>query len=99
MFGIVWGVISFLLLSALGEGFARGNQKVLAELGKNIVIIRNGRTSMQAGGARAGRVVRLTIDDLRALQAESKLLAVHQPGAHPGRAPGEERLQLQLASR
>jgi putative ABC transport system permease protein len=74
MFGIVWGVISFLLLSALGEGFARGNQKVLAELGKNIVIIRNGRTSMQAGGARAGRVVRLTIDDLRMLQAESKLL-------------------------
>jgi len=74
MFGIVWGVISFLLLSALGEGFARGNQKVLEELGKNIVIIRNGRTSMQAGGSRAGRVVRLTIDDLQALQAESKLL-------------------------
>ncbi|MCX6550693.1 MAG: ABC transporter permease [Acidobacteria bacterium] len=74
MFGIVWGVISFLLLSALGEGFARGNQKVLAELGKNIVIIRNGRTSLQAGGARAGRVVRLTMDDLRALQRESKLI-------------------------
>ena len=74
MFGIVWGVISFLLLSALGEGFARGNQQVLEELGKNIVIIRNGRTSMQAGGARAGRVIRLTIDDLKALQAESALL-------------------------
>ena len=74
MFGIVWGVISFLVLSALGEGFARGNQKVLAELGKNIVIIRNGRTSMQAGGSRAGRVIRLTIDDLKALQAESALL-------------------------
>jgi len=74
MFGIVWGVISFLLLSALGEGFARGNQKVLEELGRNIVIIRNGRTSMQAGGGRAGRVIRLTIDDLKALQAESSML-------------------------
>ena len=74
MFGIVWGVISFLVLSALGEGFARGNQKVLAELGRNIVIIRNGRTSLQAGGARAGRVVRLTLDDVAALKAESKLL-------------------------
>ena len=74
MFGIVWGVSSFLVLSALGEGFARGNQQVLAELGKNIVIIRTGRTSMQAGGARAGRVVRLTIDDLKTLQAESTLL-------------------------
>jgi putative ABC transport system permease protein len=74
MFGIIWGVISFLVLSALGEGFARGNQKVLAELGRNIVIIRNGRTSLQAGGIRAGRVVRLTLDDVRVLQAESRLL-------------------------
>jgi putative ABC transport system permease protein len=74
MFGIVWGVISFLVLSAVGEGFARGNQKVLAELGKNIVIIRNGRTSLQAGGLRSGRVVRLTIEDVRRLQVESKVL-------------------------
>ena len=65
MFGIMWGVISIVLLSAVGEGFQRGNQHVLEELGKNIVIIRNGRTSMQAGGARAGRLVRLTIDDVR----------------------------------
>ena len=57
MFGIMWGVISIVLLSAVGEGFQRGNQHVLEELGKNIVIIRNGRTSMQAGGARAGRLV------------------------------------------
>jgi len=74
MFGIAWGVISFILLSAMGEGFSRGNQKVVAELGKNIVIIRNGRTSLQAGGLRAGRATRLTFDDVRALQTESKLL-------------------------
>jgi putative ABC transport system permease protein len=79
MFGIAWGVISFILLSALGEGFSRGNQKVLAELGKNIVIIRNGRTSLQAGGLRAGRLIRLTFDDVRALQAESKLLQYFSP--------------------
>ena len=74
MFGIVWGVISVLVLSAVGEGFARGNQHVLEELGKNIVIIRNGRTSLQAGGERAGQIVRLTIEDVYALQRESKLL-------------------------
>ncbi len=74
MFGIIWGVISILLLSAMGEGFGRGNQHVLEELGKNIIIIRNGRTSMQAGGERAGQLVRLTIDDLYALQREAKLL-------------------------
>jgi len=74
MFGIIWGVISIVVLSAVGEGFGRGNQKVLEELGRNIVIIRNGRTSMQAGGARAGSLVRLTIEDVYALQRDSALL-------------------------
>src|SRR5512135_1074634 len=74
MFGIMWGVISIVLLAAVGEGFQRGNQHVLEELGKNIVIIRNGRTSMQAGGARAGRVVRLVIDDVYRLREKSKVL-------------------------
>jgi putative ABC transport system permease protein len=74
MFGIVWGVISVIVLSGVGEGFARGNQKVLRELGKNILIIRNGRTSLQAGGERAGSLVRLTIDDLHAVRRESKLI-------------------------
>ena len=55
MFGILWGVISVVVLSATGEGFQRGNEKVLAELGKNIGIVWGGRTSMQAGGERAGR--------------------------------------------
>ena len=31
MFGIMWGVISIVLLSAMGEGFQRGNQHVLEE--------------------------------------------------------------------
>ncbi len=79
MFGIMWGVISIVLLSAVGEGFQRGNQHVLEELGKNIVIIRDGRTAMQAGGARAGRLVTLDIEDVRLLQERSKLLAQVSP--------------------
>ncbi len=74
MFGIMWGIISITILSAMGEGFQRGNEAVLRELGKNIVIIRNGRTSLQAGGERAGRRIRLHIDDVYALQEKSKLL-------------------------
>jgi putative ABC transport system permease protein len=74
MFGIMWGVISIVILSALGEGFQRGNQAVLEELGKNVVIIRNGRTSVQAGGERAGRVIRLDINDVHALRARARLL-------------------------
>ena len=74
MFGIVWGVVSIVVLSGLGEGFQRGNQKVLEELGKNVVIIRNGRTSLQAGGTRAGRPVRLDIGDVRTLAERATLL-------------------------
>ena len=74
MFGIMWGVISIVILSAMGEGFQRGNQAVLEELGKNIVVIRNGRTSVQAGGERAGRVIRLNIGDVYELRSKSRLI-------------------------
>ena len=79
MFGIMWGVISIVLLSAMGEGFQRGNQAVLEELGKNIVIVRNGRTSTQVGGERAGRVIRLTIADAYALKANSRVIQEVSP--------------------
>jgi putative ABC transport system permease protein len=79
MFGILWGMISVIVLSAMGEGFQQGNIKVLRELGKNIGIVWGGRTSMQAGGERAGRVVFLTLDDARALAAESSMVAVVSP--------------------
>lgn len=74
MFGIMWGVISIIILSALGEGFQRGNQAVLEELGKNVVIVRNGRTSVQAGGERAGRLIRLHIGDVHALRQKARLI-------------------------
>jgi putative ABC transport system permease protein len=76
MFGILWGVISVVILSATGEGFQRGNQAVLEELGKNIAIVWGNRTTMQAGGARAGRRIFLTMEDARALGRESSMVAV-----------------------
>ena len=54
MFGILWGVISVVILSATGEGFRQGNEHVLRELGKNIGI-GLGRPHQQAGRRRAGR--------------------------------------------
>src|SRR6476619_7139773 len=76
MFGILWGVISVVILSATGEGFRRGNEHVLKELGKNIAIVWGGRTSLQAGGVRAGRQILLTVEDARALARESALIEV-----------------------
>ena len=34
MFGILWGVMSVVVLSATGEGFRRGNQQVLRSLAR-----------------------------------------------------------------
>src|ERR1700693_408537 len=84
MFGILWGMISVVVLSATGEGFRRGNEKVLRELGKNIPIVWGGRTSSQAGGERAGRQIVLTVDDARVLAVESSMIAVVTPEIERG---------------
>jgi putative ABC transport system permease protein len=84
MFGILWGMISVVILSATGEGFRQGNDRILRELGKNIAIIWGGRTSMQAGGERAGRKIDLTIDDARAIAAESSMVSVVSPELQRG---------------
>jgi putative ABC transport system permease protein len=72
------------VLSATGEGFQRGNQRVLEELGKNVGIIWGGRTSLQAGGERSGRSILLTVDDARALARESSMIAVVSPEIQRG---------------
>jgi len=84
MFGILWGVISVVILSATGEGFRQGNEHVLQELGKNVGIVWGGRTTMQAGGERAGRQIFLTLDDARAIQEQAHLVAVATPELQRG---------------
>ena len=84
MFGILWGIISVVVLSATGEGFRQGNEHVLRELGKNIGITWGGRTSQQAGGERAGRQIFLTADDAHAIQQQARLVAVATPELQRG---------------
>jgi len=79
MFGIAWGIVSVVILSATGEGFRQGNEHVLQELGRNIAITWGGRTSTQAGGERAGRRIFLTADDARIIVQQSKLARVASP--------------------
>ena len=84
MFGILWGIISVVILSATGEGFRQGNEHVLRELGKNIGIVWGGRTTKQAGGERAGRRIWLTAADARAIQEQARLVAVATPELQRG---------------
>src|SRR4029079_15617934 len=84
MFGILWGVISVVVLSATGEGFRQGSEHVLEELGKNIAIVWGGRTSVWAGGERAGRRITLMADDARILREQSRLVRVATPELQRG---------------
>lgn len=84
MFGIMWGMVAVVILSATGEGFRQGNEHVLQELGRNVAIVWGNRTSMQTGGERAGRRIRLTVDDARAIAAESSMVSVVSPELERG---------------
>lgn len=68
MFGIAWGIISITLMTAAGEGLRSGQQKQMESLGKDLMIVFSGRTSLQAGGQRAGRALRWRASDYIYLQ-------------------------------
>jgi putative ABC transport system permease protein len=70
MAGIAWGVASIVLIVAMGEGFKIGQRDNMRQLGENIVIIFGGQTEKQAGGRRAGRIIRLNYDDVRNIRTE-----------------------------
>jgi len=71
MFGIAWGIVSIVLMVAAGEGLRKGQEVQAQTLGKDIMIVFHGRTSLQAGGTRAGRVVHWEDTDIPAVQAEA----------------------------
>jgi putative ABC transport system permease protein len=77
MLGVSWGIVSVVVLLAYGTGFRRALAAGFAgAFGDGVVIARPGQTSLQAGGERAGRPVRLTLDDVRAVQALPVVKAV-----------------------
>jgi putative ABC transport system permease protein len=71
MFGIAWGIVSIVLMVAAGEGLEKGQEAQARTLGKDVMIVFHGRTSLQAGGARAGRVVHWEDADVPAVQEDS----------------------------
>ena len=68
MLGISWGIVSVVMLLAYGEGF---NQAILrgfrGAFGDGVSVVWPGQTSMQAGGERAGRPVRIRLADAEVL--------------------------------
>jgi putative ABC transport system permease protein len=67
MLGMAWGIATVVMLLAYGDGFGRACANIFANFGSKLVIVVPGRTSMQAGGQKAGVLVRFTQDDLETL--------------------------------
>jgi putative ABC transport system permease protein len=71
MFGIAWGIISITLMVAATEGLRVGLKRNAETFGKDLMIFFAGRTSMQAGGMRAGRDILWNEDDYLTVLAQS----------------------------
>jgi len=79
MLGMAWGIATVVLLLAYGSGFQSALMVAFRTFGGNLVAIFPGRTSLQAGGAKAGVQVRLTRNDLELLRAEVPMLTRISP--------------------
>jgi putative ABC transport system permease protein len=64
MLGMAWGIATVCMLLAYGDGFGRAIANIFAAFGTKMMIVIPGRTSMQAGGDKAGVQLRFTLDDI-----------------------------------
>jgi putative ABC transport system permease protein len=67
MLGMAWGIATVVLLLAYGNGFGRACANIFANFGTKLMIVVPGRSSMQAGGQKAGAQIRFTLDDVDTL--------------------------------
>ncbi len=64
MLGMAWGIATVVMLLAYGDGFGRACANIFANFGTKLMIVIPGRSTMQAGGQKAGAQIRFTLDDV-----------------------------------
>lgn len=74
MLGIVWGLVSVVILLAYGQGLGGSILHAFMNMGNNVMVIWPGQTSMQAGGQRAGQKITFEYSDVQAIRDEVPLL-------------------------
>ena len=79
MLGMAWGIATVVLLLAYGDGFERGLWVAFRTFSAHLVGVFPGRTSLQAGGSKAGTEVHLTSDDLEYIHNEVPFLKRMSP--------------------
>jgi putative ABC transport system permease protein len=81
MLGMAWGIATVVLLLAYGNGFGRACANIFANFGTRLMIVVPGRTSMQAGGQKAGVPLRFTLEDVDILTNNIPQIAQITPEA------------------
>jgi len=79
MLGMAWGIATVVLLLAYGSGFQNALMVAFRTFGGNLIALFPGRTSLQAGGSKAGTQIRLTREDLDYLRAEVPMIKRMSP--------------------
>jgi len=64
MLGMAWGIATVVLLLAYGGSFEQIVMQTFNSFGSHVMGVFPGRTSLQAGGTKAGTPIRFTVDDL-----------------------------------
>ena len=70
MLGMAWGIATVVILLAFGSGFERAIGIIFRSWGTDVIGAFPGRTSLQAGGAKAGSEIRLQIADVDYIRNE-----------------------------
>jgi putative ABC transport system permease protein len=74
LFGILWGIASFVVLLGVGRGFQTSQRTRFQAFGVDMVVVWPGQTGNQAGGRRAGEAIHLTEADTAILKATARLM-------------------------
>src|SRR5207237_6548273 len=64
MLGMAWGIATVVLLMAYGAGFNNAIHGIFETWGVKVMGVFPGRTSMQAGGMKAGTAIKFTQEDI-----------------------------------
>jgi putative ABC transport system permease protein len=74
MLGMAWGIATVVILLAFGSGLERAIGIIFSSWGTGVIGAFPGRTSLQAGGAKAGSEIRLQIADVDYIRSEVPMI-------------------------
>jgi len=90
MLGMAWGIATVVILLAYGAGFGRALHAIFSNFGLQMMGVFPGRSSLQAGGMKAGTQTRFTLDDIPHIQDGVPLIRHISPEANLDATVGYE---------